>query len=258
MKPKNKKRKIWLYVMLTFGLIILAGAGYIFYELKIKQYDVADPVIDELIEEEFVIDLPDGKQLVLDKDGKIIEEKSGSASNVGGTETEPASENASNANEQVNDSVSDSNGETAIQSENAQSEGTSNLSGQKNSTKPVNEEKPTVSSIKEKYMPTLEALQVQANSKVDGLVGKAYSEYVAKKQNGQEVSFGYFYNKYVGAADTLEASTDAVFNSIISIIESELVANGFNKDHANSLRDEYNAQKEQRRSALMNKALEAL
>lgn len=255
MEPKKKKRKIWLYILLTFGLIILAGAGYIFYELKIKQYDVADPVIDELIEEEFVIDLPDGKQIVLDKDGKIIEERSGSASTTGGTETEP-SESANNTDRLITNSASNGSGDSV--SEYGQSEETSKPSDQSNLTKPVNEEKPTVSSIKEKYMPTLEALQVQANEKINGLVGQAYSEYVAKRQKGEEVSFGYFYNKYIGAADTLEASTDAVFNSIMTIIESELAANGFNKEHADSFRDEYNAQKEQRRNALMNKALEAL
>ena len=41
---------------------------------KIKEYDVADEQVDEIIKENITVDLPDGTKLVLDSEGNIIEE----------------------------------------------------------------------------------------------------------------------------------------------------------------------------------------
>src|SRR5690606_8731231 len=104
--------------------------------------------------------------------------------------------------------------------------------------------KPTVAQIKQKYMPTIKDLETQANNNLDSLIGKAFSEYQAKKKNDEKISVGYFYNKYMNAALQIESSTDAVFNSIVTIVEKDLEENGFDKGHAQSLRDEYEAAKE--------------
>ncbi|MFY3790530.1 hypothetical protein ACOQFO_02240 [Ureibacillus sp. MALMAid1270] len=254
-KSKKKKKKIWLYVLSGFLLIILGLGGYIIYELKIKQYDVADPVVDELIEENYVIQLPDGSELVIDKEGNIVEEKP--------AESNAESTTANNTNSQTNESTENTNtGDTNTSNTNNQNQGATagkdNKSQDKPTTNQPTEEKPTVATIKAKYMPTLEALEAQAETKINGLISQAKKEYSTKKSNGESISFGYFYNKYMGAADALEASTDAAFNSLIKVIENDFERNGFSKDHASSFRDEYNATKETRRSNLLKKALEVL
>ncbi|KGR76402.1 hypothetical protein [Ureibacillus manganicus] len=241
-KPKKKKKRIWLYILSGLLVIILGFAGYVLYEFKIKQYDVADPVVDEIIEENYVIDLPDGNKMIIDKEGNIVEEK-------GTTET-VAEESDTETSTQTETDTESSTGRDQATNNN-------NNSGTPATSKPK-PEKPTVASIKQKYMPAIQALESQANTKINGLVQQAKNEYVAKKSNGESISFGYFYNKYLGAADALEQSTDAAFNSIISVVENELVNNGFSKDHVNSLRTEYEATKEARRSNLYNKALEML
>ena len=116
-------------------------------------------------------------------------------------------------------------------------------------------QKPTVASIKQKYAPTFGALQSQADGKLNALVGRAKSEYSTKKANGESIDFGYFYNKYVGAANGLEAQTDAVFNGVISAVQKDLTANGYDKSYAQSFIDEYNAKKKARRDSLLSKAM---
>ena len=98
-------------------------------------------------------------------------------------------------------------------------------------------------------------LQAQANGRIDALVGRALAEYQGKKASGESVNYAYFYNKYSSAASELEGRTDTVFYQLISVIEKELESNGYGKSHAQSLVSEYEAQKEARRDALLNKAM---
>ena len=67
-------KKVLKYALLIIGCLVLIGGGYLFYELKIKDYDVADEQVDEIIKENITVDLPDGTKLVLDSEGNIIEE----------------------------------------------------------------------------------------------------------------------------------------------------------------------------------------
>lgn len=233
----------WKYILLVFSLLILGAGGYGVYVFKFKEYDVADPEIDEIIEDPYILTLPDGTQLVIGKDGEIIEEIAPKAEE---DEEELADEENMDADNEGEDEMTDEE-EQSEQGEPA--------------SEPSQEQpapKPTVAQIKQKYMPTIKDLETQANNNLDSLIGKAFSEYQAKKKNGEKISFGYFYNKYMNAALQLESSTDAVFNSIVTIVEKDLEENGFDKGHAQSLRDEYEAAKEARRSSLLNKAKEFL
>ena len=54
----------WKYVLLVFALLILGAGGYGVYVFKFKEYDVADPELDEIVEDPYVVTLPDGTQLV--------------------------------------------------------------------------------------------------------------------------------------------------------------------------------------------------
>lgn len=240
----------WKYILLVFALIILGAGGYGVYVFKFKDYDVADPEIDEIIEDPYILTLPDGTQLVIDKDGNIVEEIAPEADENSEEESETAEEETT----EIVDAGDQNQNENPELTEEEQERIESGEQTKQTSGKPI--EKPTVASIKQKYMPTLKDLETQANNNLNALISKAYNEYQTKKKNGEKIEIGYFYNKYMGAALELEASTDAVFNSIVAIVEKDLEANGYDKGHAESLREQYEAAKEERRSSLLKKAKE--
>ncbi|MFO7316429.1 MAG: hypothetical protein C0P75_005220 [Bacilli bacterium] len=225
-------KRVWKYILLVFVLLVVSIGGYGLYIFKFKEYDVADPEVEEIIEDPYVITLPDGTEIVVDKEGNIIEER----------KDEPAEENSDGAQNEYTQS------EDPTPSENDPNQVTGDSEQQRL----------TVAEIKEKYIPSLKELENQANSNLDALIQKAYDEYSAKRANGESIDIGYFYNKYMGAANGLEARTDAAFNALMTIIENELEENGYSKAHAQSLRDDYNAAKEERRSNLLKKAKEYL
>ena len=67
-------KKIWKYSLLAIISIVILVALYITYELKFKDYDIADTEVDALVKEEFTIDLPDGTKMIVDGQGNVIEE----------------------------------------------------------------------------------------------------------------------------------------------------------------------------------------
>lgn len=134
------------------------------------------------------------------------------------------------------------------------SAGGSGNSGSGNSGSDAGSGKVTVAQIKQKYEPSLADIENQANSRINGLVSRAKSEYDSKKANGESISYGYFYNKYMSAATELEGRTDTVFYAVLGSMKKELKANGLAESHADSLVSEYEARKEQRKSDLISKA----
>ncbi|MFC7685339.1 hypothetical protein [Ureibacillus sp. GCM10028918] len=255
---KKKSKKKWLITSLVLILLLVVGVGgYTLYEFKFKSYDVADEKVDDIVEDNYIIKLPDGTEITLDSKGDIVNESSGqvamndediktSVDTTTGKMDEPTNNNEGTAAVGNNASSGTKGTSTSGNSENGIS--TNNSVGQK----------PTVKSIKDKYRSSLEALQIQASTRINGLIGNAKSEYAQKRATGESISVGYFYNKYMGAADSLEASTDAAFNSLITIIENDLSQNGYDKSHAQSFRDEYNASKEALRSNLISEVKSAL
>lgn len=230
-------KKKWKYMILTFVFLIAAVGGYFLYILKFKEYDVADKQVEKIVEENYVLELPDGTKLEVDSEGNIVQDAINNAS---------ATNNNTVLNSQSTTSNNLSNNQTT----------TNNTTTAKNEVAPA--EQPTVASIKAKYEPTLQALEAQAATKISGLVGRAKNEYVTKQANGESIDIGYFYSKYTAAAKNLEASTDAVFNSLISIIEQDLQANGFDQSYAQDIRDQYEAAKEARRNELLNQVKGAM
>lgn len=243
-KRKQKKKSKLKYVLLAFIVLILAVGGYVLYELKFKKYDVADPAVEEIVKDNYVLELPDGTTVTIDSEGNIVENSSGTSpkESVNATNSENAQTTDSPINNSSSSTATKENQASTTADNNTQSNNTN-----ENST-------PTVASIKEKYMPTLNALEAQASSRLNGLLSSAASEYSSKKANGEEISIGYFYSKYMGAAQSLEAGTDAAFNGLISIVEQDLEANGFDKSHAQSFRDQYEAAKQARQDELLSKA----
>lgn len=268
-KRKSKsKKKWWLSALLVVVLLVVIGGGYALYEFKFKSYDVADEKVDEIVEEDYVIQLPDGTEISIDDEGNIVEKSSGQlVLNTTGSSTSTDS-NLTQLGQSQQKGQSEQSGQSAQTSQSNETQGnpsnsTVNNSGTtqpNSSTTPTSQvaEKPTVKSIKAKYTPTLQALQSQANGRINGLVSNAKAEYSQKKANGESISIGYFYNKYMGAANSLEASTDAAFNSLMTLIENDFVSNGYDKSHAQSFRNDYEAMKEERRNSLLSQVKGAL
>lgn len=249
-KSMKKKLKIFLLIVLV---IILATAGYLLYMFKFKEYDVADEEVEQIIENPYTIELPDGTTITLDDNGEVVDSQGtdpkGTTPVTEAAVTSSDGDSAEGDKEGVTPSPSSSDGETTT-SGNKDSSSTAGDSGN-----PETDQKPTVASIKNKYVPTLDNLQSQADAKINTLVSHAMKEYTDKKANGESIDFGYFYNKYMGAANGLEARTDAVFAGVIKVAEVDLEANGFDKSYVQSMVDDYDAKKKARRDSLMKKAM---
>ena len=227
----------------------MAIAGTLLYFFKFKEYDVADEEVAKIVEEPYTIEMPDGTTITLDADGEVVDsEKTDSAgATSASTATVPVSGGAGTSSEGTSTDGSKEEGTTSGDKAPSSTTGDSSNTG----TPP----KQTVSSIKQKYVPTLENLQSQADSKLNTLVGHAKKEYSDKKANGESISYGYFYNKYVSAANGLEARTDSVFAGVIKAVEKDLVVNGYDKSSSKNLVDDYNAAKKARKDSLLNKAM---
>jgi hypothetical protein len=262
-------KKAWKYILAILLVLIIGAAGTAYYFLNIKTYDVADEKIDEIIETEYEIELPD--DIVIDEP----------------VETDHSTENGTSTDESQQDENSvDSNNTTNNQStsESETSEGKSNsqttTTGKSNSTtgktsnskptatnqdksgqKETSTEAPvevTVKNIKDKFRPVFKSLESQANGKIDALVARAFGEYQQKKENGESISYSYFYQKYTSAGRDLENKTDAAFNYIYKALEKDLQKHGYSVSHAKPFREQYEETKRDREAALFNKAKQGL
>lgn len=225
----NKKLKITTLILV---LLFLTVGGTLLYVFKFKEYDVADEEAKNIIEDPYRIEMPDGTSITQNHSGEVGE----SAGTV-----------ASNGEKTMVGTTSDNDKQPS-------SNGGSNSTSSKTNTTGTNQEQ-TVESIKLKYNPVLENLQSQADHKLNTLVSHAKKEYGTKKAAGESISYGYFYTKYVGISEKLEANTDAAFADVIIAVEKDLEASGYSKSHAKSFTEDYNAKKKARKDSLMKKAL---
>jgi len=266
-------KKHWKKILLALGAIVLAAAGYLLYIFQFKEYDVADEEVDEITKETYKIEMPDGSIVEFDEDGNMIESDSnGSIISSDDTVASAAERDDADSSNSSSDSSNNNSGSSNGSSNGSSSSNDSSSNGGNSSsntgsssgnagggtsgnTGGTPSQDVTVAAIKDKYMPVMNQLSSQANSRIDALVGRAVSEYQTKKSSGESVDYGYFYNKYTSAASELEGRTDKVFYQMIGIVEKELEKNGFSKSHAQSMVSEYEAAKEQRRKALLDKAM---
>lgn len=243
-KKRNKGKKLKIFLLVA--LVIIIGAGsYLLYQFKFKTYDVADDEVSEIVEDPYVLELPDGSKITMDKDGNVVEDTTS-------TQTASNGDNASTTDGESSKQIATSgNGDSTTSTETSPTDGSTTPPASSGGSTA----EPTVGTIKEKYMPAFSALEGQADAKINALIGRAKSEYTQKQANGEGIDFGYFYNKYMGAAEGLEASTDTIFNGVLAAVEKDLVANGFDKSYAQSFKDEYEATKKARRDSIISKAL---
>lgn len=265
------------YIFIALAVIVLCIGGYIVYELKFKSYDTADPEVDALVEETYNVELPDGTVIVVDKEGNIVENKTSDSQNNGVTtasaQTSSTNENSDSTQDDEkgtetgttnngNGSSNSNSGQTGTSASSNSSSNTGTTGSNSNpntntntggSNKPA--EKVTVASIKAKYEGTFKSLENQSRARINSLISQAANEYSTKKSNGESISYGYFYKKYMGAANGIESATDSTVNVVVGLVEKDLQKNGFDKSYAQSFKEDYNAMKESLRSEMMDKAL---
>lgn len=247
----KRKWKITIWVVLA---VVVGAAAYGTYVFKFKKYDVADEEVAEIVADPYEVELPDGSKLIIGEDGSVTT-GSADASGVDGEEVdeeadgEAGSATGSNATAGVTPSKKPT--KPADSTSTSTDKGTGGNKVPASTDKPTT--KPTVAEVKAKYEGVFNQLEGQADSKLNALISKAKNEYTDKKANGEKISYGYFFNKYMGAANTLEANTDAVFYGVVQAVEAELVANGFSKTHAKSFVEHYETTKKARRDSLMKK-----
>jgi hypothetical protein len=254
-----KKLKIFL---IALAVIILGVGGYVAYELKFKKYEVADEKVDSIIEEKFEVQLEDGTKLKIDSSGNIESIESNEGSNDASKEQQNnSSENNSNSNSNDSD-AEDADDSSSSANNNSNGTGTAGASNQEvgssnNTNSPAaQEERVTVATIKNKYNTAFKLLESQTKSRLNSLISEAKTEYTTKKNNGEKISYGYFYRKYMGAATSLEQSTTYAVNAVVKLVEADLKANGFDAEHAQSFVEHYEKTKEGLRSELMKKVLD--
>lgn len=240
------KRKIFLLMLL---IVLLATAGTLLYFFKFKEYDVADEEVAIIVEDPYTIEMPDGTPITVDAEGEVVDttKTDAAARTSASIATIPVTGGARTTSEGTSTDGAKGEGTPSVD------KAPSSTAGESSTTETT--PKPTVSSIKQKYVPKLENLQSQADNKLNTLVGNAKKEYSAKKANGESISYGYFYIKYVGAANGLEARTDTVFAGVIKAVEKDLAANGYDNSLSKNLVDEYNAKKKARKDSLLNKII---
>jgi hypothetical protein len=231
--------KKWKIILSIIVLIIAIGAGTVYYFFNIKEYKTADKKVEEIVETEYDIKLP-GEDNTTSSPAETTEEQAAAIDESGSSAESSSEGTTSDASQQKGNNNSSST---------TTSSSTPTDKGQQAAAKP------TAAAIIEKYKPTFHELESQADGKLNSLVSYAFSEYSSKKASGEKVSYGYFYSKYTSAAETLEAGTDAAFNYVYNALVNELKKSGYSANEAQSIKDQYNSMKKQRRSALMSKAM---
>lgn len=282
-------RKFIKYSLIVVLLMALAGGGAFYYFAKVKTYDVADEQVDVIIEDPYSIAFPEGTPLpegvqkdeeglvIVDKEGSFILEDgtvitsdewfssaeytaasagasapAGNAGTSGGSSSggsgaadstgdAPSGGNKSNASNPNGNSSSDSR------------TGGTNTGGNPGSAGSAAPERVTAATIKQRYASSFDSLQGQVEGQLGSLIGQAKEEYTAKKAAGETINPAYFYQKYNGAAQSVEAKTDSAFNSLYNAMKSELSANGLSTSAAEEYKQQYEAAKEARKSELLSK-----
>jgi hypothetical protein len=240
-------KKGWKYALISLLVLILGAGGTIYYFLNIKTYEITDKEIEEITASEYEIILPED-----------VEKPADTPEDDSKTETTDNSDKTTENNKTTGENHStENNGNKGSSTENENGKNENNTP-QPNTTEKDKPVEITVASIKGKYRPVFESLEAQANTKIDGLVSRAIGEYHQKKNNGESISFAYFFQKYTSAGKDLESKTDDAFNYIFTALQDNLKKHGFSPNHANEFKEQYENAKKARESALLNKAKEAL
>lgn len=108
----------------------------------------------------------------------------------------------------------------------------------------------------EEYRIQLKELEEQAEQDLNSLVVEAKGEYVAlKEQGGDSIPYFKLFTKYSKKAHELERRIDSSFEEIYEDLINDLMELGHHPSYAESLMEEYEEMKRQKREALMKSLL---
>ncbi|MFP7442364.1 hypothetical protein SFC50_01550 [Bacillus infantis] len=259
-RKKNSRSKVWKYIFITFLVLLIGGGGTLLYFLKIKTYDVADAKVEEIVDQEYDIVLPgeDGEQASTDSESTADSSEGSDGGAASGTSTSAEAGTSSGTAEKAGKQAQAAQNGSKQASPKTQSPATAGNKGAGTEPDAKKDNPVTVASIKQKYQPTFESLESQANERLNSLVSQAVSEYHTKKANDESISVTYFYRKYSEAGHALENSTDGAFQYVYAALEQDLKKNGFSSSHAATFKTKYENAKKARESALLDKAKSAL
>ncbi|OAT81623.1 hypothetical protein A6P54_12685 [Bacillus sp. MKU004] len=255
-----KKPKI--FWTLSIMAVVIVG-GTLYYFTNIKSYETEDVEVNEIVSSDYEVKLPgenEAPSTLLPEDKEATEGKESKTTNKE-TKHQKADGSDMSSKKETNSSQTSLShpGKSSSPSE-PNSKGTEpNTSSESPSADTSGVHKVVTSdTILNKYKPSFEDIEVQANQKVNELISYAVKEYKDKKENGEEISYFYFYSKYSLAGKTLESNTDDSFNYIYGHLENELKKNGFDEKSASIFKDKYKEMKKQRKAQLMSKGMDAL
>lgn len=239
-----KKMKFFL---IALACILIAAGGYIIYELKYKSYDVADEKVDSIVEEKFELELPDGSIVKISKEGEV---------EVVSTVETSIENSLTNAITSTSNTTTSAGKDNSVSAGKVNSSENSSLNESSSSNVTQNDTRVLVATIKEKYTSTFALIEEQSRNRINSLIAEAKEEYAVKKNNGEKISYGYFYQKYMGAATSIEQATTSAVSTITKLVEAELKENGYDPAHAQSFVQHYEKTKENLRNELMKKVLD--
>lgn len=253
---KNMK-KYWKQIAIGLSVVFLAIAGYLVYAFEVKDYDTADEEVDKITKDEIKIDLPDDTTITVDEEGDVTteekeedEEKKEDEEKDEETTKEKSADTGSTGSASTATAANNSTSSSATPAKASASNGSSNNTNSSyNNNNGKGSDRVTVSQIKNRYDTSLYRLEDTANDRLDSLVSRAKTEY----QNDDNVSYARYYNKYASAAKELENRADAAFYAIVAVMARDLQANGLAASHTDSVINEYENTKKQRKNALMKK-----
>ncbi|WP_138419854.1 hypothetical protein [Aquibacillus sediminis] len=247
------------YSLLGIVIIVIAAGGWIYYLFNIKTYDTEDAKVSEVTDKEYVVDLPvlnipsDLEPVTTEEESDATEsstEVDSDESNDGKEEQNSTSNQTDSSNNSSNEDPANNNSEPNKSTNDSNSDSSSEQESESNVL--------TATEINRQYKPAFESLESQATDRLNNLLTNAYDEYREKKENDEKISYSYFYQKYKSGADRLEENTDQAFEQLYKALQKDLKENGHSEDEASEFKEEYEAAKESRKDAILDKVREIL
>lgn len=114
----------------------------------------------------------------------------------------------------------------------------------------------TSAAIKKGYEEKFKQLEAAATEKVIQLVDQAMNDYVTKKQNGENISYFYFFRTYYPKVTSLQNEIEAAFETKYSAVQNELAIYGYSPEKAEKFKNEFEKKKSDLKRQLMMKVVE--
>lgn len=102
----------------------------------------------------------------------------------------------------------------------------------------------TSASIKQNYEEKFEALETSAIEEVTNLVELAMNDYRSQKDNGENISYFYFFRTYYPKVTALQNDIDTRFEKKYTSLQDELKKHGYSPEKAERFKEEFEGKKD--------------